>query len=444
MRPLIAFMLAASVLGGTAAAQESSADQREALRSRITERFDIVPLTNAVALRPKKPFRDVRLVEIAADGSVSINGQPVTGREIRDRLGAEADAVIRLSQMDAETRRGLFAATPETPVEEPVEAGEPPKVEPSEPDPPRSERTRPRNRSRGDRVQVFGNITIDEDEAIGGQAVAVMGSVRVDGEVGQQVVAVLGSVTLGPNARVGGDVVSVGGRVHRAEGSVVRGTITQVPLADADIPVHINWPNIWWGPPHMFPGFGGVQRLIGTGFRLLLLLLFTGLAFVIARPTVEAATHRVGDNPAQATFVGLAAEILLVPLLILTSIILVVTIIGIPLLLLMPFIVLLLILMALVGFTGVAAAVGQWFRRRTGMTTPPGFGDVAVGLVVILLPVLVGRIIALGGWGLSPIGFLFVMIGTLVEFLAWTAGFGAVLTNAFSRWQARRTPTPSA
>ena len=106
MRPLIAFMLAASVLGGTAAAQESSADQREALRSRITERFDIVPLTNAVALRPKKPFRDVRLVEIAADGSVSINGQPVTGREIRDRLGAEADAVIRLSQMDAELPPG--------------------------------------------------------------------------------------------------------------------------------------------------------------------------------------------------------------------------------------------------------------------------------------------------------------------------------------------------
>jgi hypothetical protein len=36
------------------------------------------------------------------------------------------------------------------------------------------------------------------------------------------------------------------------------------------------------------------------------------------------------------------------------------------------------------------------------------------------------------------VAFLLVAIGLAVEFLAWTSGFGAVLTNAFSRWQARR------
>jgi hypothetical protein len=64
---------------------------------------------------------------------------------------------------------------------------------------------------------------------------------------------------------------------------------------------------------------------------------------------------------------------------------------------------------------------------------------VALGVVVILLPLLIGRLVGIGGWGLTPLAFLLVAAGLAVEFLAWTAGFGAVLTNAFSRWQARRT-----
>jgi hypothetical protein len=43
-----------------------------------------------------------------------------------------------------------------------------------------------------------------------------------------------------------------------------------------------------------------------------------------------------------------------------------------------------------------------------------------------------------------------VATGLGVEFLAWASGFGAMLTNTFSRWQARRaarstpqTPSPA-
>jgi hypothetical protein len=31
-----------------------------------------------------------------------------------------------------------------------------------------------------------------------------------------------------------------------------------------------------------------------------------------------------------------------------------------------------------------------------------------------------------------------VAVGFVVEFLAWSSGLGAVLTNAFARWSARR------
>lgn len=436
MKRPVAVLLAILVLAGVAAlAQQPSEEQQRELRTRIEERFDVVPLTDSLALRPKTRMRDVRLIEISADGSVAINGEPVTGREIRERLGSDADAVLRLSQLDAEARRALLAprepvAVP--PAQEPVERAEPVEKEPATGEP-----TRQRRRSSGDRVRIFGDVTVPANESITGQAVAVMGSVRVDGEVGDQVVAVLGSVELGPNAVVGGDVVSVGGEVRRAEGAQIRGTVTQVALGDIDVPAHVRRPGDWWGPMWVFGGFSAVPRLIGSVFRLLLLILLTALAYVIVRPTVEAAAHRLTDNPVQATFVGLAAEILLIPTLVLTSIVLVIIIIGIPLLLLIPFIVLALLLMALIGFTGVAAVIGSWFRGRTGIGAP-GFSDVALGVVLILLPLLVGRLIGLGGWGLTPVAFLFVAAGLTLEFLAWTAGFGAVLTNAFSRWQARR------
>ena len=82
-----------------------------------------------------------------------------------------------------------------------------------------------------------------------------------------------------------------------------------------------------------FDGFGAVPRLIGTGFRLLLLLLFASLAMVVARGSVERSAQRVSDNPVKAALVGVAAELLFVPVLVLTCIVLSISIVGIPLLL---------------------------------------------------------------------------------------------------------------
>jgi len=413
------------------AAQQVPADEQQALRARIEQRYDVVPLSGGVALRPKSPRDDVRLIEIS--DTIAINGVAVSGRELRERVGADADTILRLSYLDAKALGELFGpVAAEREIRPEKEAPVEPVVPPA---PDRSSRRI--HRSGGDRVRIFGDAVVNEGEEVTGQVVAVLGSVRVDGEVGDQVVAVLGSVDLGPHAVVHGDVVTVGGQLRRASGSQINGAVTEVSLGDLGARINAPWLD-GWGPVYVFGGFRPVARLVGTTFRFVLLALAGCLALVVARRGVEGSAQRVTDDPVKTTLIGLVAWLLFLPLFVLTAIVLAISLIGIPLLLLLPFAVVVLLLMSVVGFSGTACAVGQWARRRSGIATTSGFADICLGILIILLPLLAGRVLALGGWTFSPVVFLLVATGLAVEFLAWASGFGAVLTNAFSRWQATR------
>jgi hypothetical protein len=288
----------------------------------------------------------------------------------------------------------------------------------------------------------MGSVSVERDERIRGQAVAVLGSVRVDGEVTDQVVAVLGSVVLGPNAVVGGDVVSVGGHVQREPGSQVRGGITEVAVGRG---VNVDVPGFGgWGPMgFMFGPFGAVARLVGTTFHLLVLALLASIALMVARVTVERSAERAAHEPLKATLVGVVAQLLILPIFVLGAILLAISIVGIPLLLLLPFAVLFLLLLALAGFSGTALAIGRIARRRFGGTSDSPLADLLAGVLVIMLPLLLGRVVGLAGWAVSPLSFLLLAAGLCVEYLAWASGFGSVLINAFTRWQARRAPPGS-
>jgi hypothetical protein len=408
---ILAFVL---TLGIATVALPQDAEQR-ALRSRVEERYDVVPLTDGIALTPKSRTGNVRIIEIS-QGVISMNGTPVSGRELNDRLGNDAQMMMRLSYLTADQRRELFGG---------------PGAKAAERD-----SSVDRRRAGRERVRIFGDVSVNEDEAVDGQAVAVFGDVRVNGEVRQEAVAVLGSVVLGPKAIVHGDVVSVGGRVRRAEGSRVEGAVTEVSFADTGLRIEP-----WVGrtiPLFGFGGLDGLPRLLGSTFRMLLLALFAGIVLVIARGSVERSAERVMDNPPKAMLVGLAAELLFLPVLILTAVVLVITLIGIPLLLLLPFAVLMLLVLAFVGFSGTAYALGQGARRRFGMSGQAAFFDVCFGLLIILSPLLAGRVVGLAGWPGNPLAWLLVLSGTAFEFLAWTTGLGAVLINTFSRWRGRR------
>lgn len=64
----------------------------------------------------------------------------------------------------------------------------------------------------------------------GGEAVAVLGDVRITGTVGGEAVAVMGNVDLGPQAVVKGDVTVVGGKLNREVGAVVEGNVTELTI----------------------------------------------------------------------------------------------------------------------------------------------------------------------------------------------------------------------
>ncbi len=442
MRFWTALLLTMATAGGGALAAQLTDDERTALRERVQARYDVVPLSDGIALRPKTRSGDVRLIEIA-DGSININGSTVSGRELRERLKNDADAILRLSYLTWQEQQKIFEVDAESrarederrvAAEERERTAEEERQRAQEARPPDIPRSR---HGRGDRVNVFGDVHVREDEEIGGEAVAVIGDAKIDGVVRGQVVAVLGSVELGPKAVVNGDVVSVGGRVHRAEGAQTRGGVTEVALGGPNVNVHFDPWFRGWG--FGFPGFGAVPRLIASGFRLLLLLLLTGMALLIARPTVEAAAQRSSDDPLKTTIVGLAAELLIIPVLVLTAIILAITIILSPLILLLPFVVLALVLMAIAGFAGVSAAIGQWVQRRFGFGSSGPFLGMTLGVVIILLPLLVGRMLAIGGWPLTPFSTWLVTLGFVFELLVWACGLGAVLTNGVTRWRARRT-----
>ncbi len=77
-------------------------------------------------------------------------------------------------------------------------------------------------------VSILGNTRVTSGH-VGDAAIAVLGDTYVNGQVGNAVVAVLGNVELGPNAEVG-DVVSVGGTVHRDPKAIVHGQVQNVAV----------------------------------------------------------------------------------------------------------------------------------------------------------------------------------------------------------------------
>jgi len=413
---------------GAVAAQTTD---RDALRRQVERRFDLLPLHDGIALHPKSPRSGVRSIELTGD-TISIDGVPATGPELRDKLGADADLVLRLSYLDPDARRAL--AEPAAP---PAEVSPPPRP-PAPPQPEVPSPPRPRHRS-DDRVRIGGRVNVDADESVN-DVVVIGGSARIDGEVRGDLVVVGGTLDIGPAANIHRDVSVVGGVLHRDPAARIGGRVSEV---GPGISLH-GWrfnhfaPMVMWGTM-----WGGVFSLMSTLMRFCVLCVLASLVLLVAGDYVERVGERAAAEPVKAGVVGILAQILCIPILIVLVLFLVVTIIGIPLLVLVPFAILAVIVFAVVGFTAVAQHVGRLVSTRLGSTPPNTYLTAIIGIIVVMSPVLLGRVVGLGDGIVFPITAALLFVGFLVEYIAWTVGFGAVALNRFDRRQAQPPPTPA-
>ena len=107
------------------------------------------------------------------------------------------------------------------------------------------------------------------------------------------------------------------------------------------------------------------------------------------------------------------------------------TIIGIPLLVLVPFLILGLLLGWLVGFTAVGYHVGRLIGARLGWTSGP-YAMAIAGILAMFAPLVLARIVGLSGGVAFPMVVVLGFFGTIVAYLAWTIGFGAVALARFA------------
>jgi hypothetical protein len=388
--------------GGVASAQPEPG-QQDALRREIEQRFEVLPLRDGLALRPRGDDHGVRSIQLT-DGAIDIDGMPATGAELRDKLGPDADLVLRLSYLDAGARRRLFGTVAVTPERAP----DAPEIAP--------ERSRRSRRDGNDQVRFGGSVTVNQDEIVDGDAVAIGGSVHVDGKVNGDAVAIGGSLVLGPKADVQGDAVVIGGMLRRDPGARIGGKVVDVGAGNFD------FGGLRRGPlpfGRLFPPFSGAAlgllALTSTLARLAVLCVLASLVLLVGREHVERVGARAVAEPVKAGVIGLLAQLLFIPMLVITILLLVVTIIGIPLLVLVPFAVLALAVIGLVGFTAVASYLGRLINRRFDWSGDNPYLTVVTGIVVLASPVLIARLIGLAGI------FAFPIAGTLAALCSSTS-----------------------
>jgi hypothetical protein len=427
---------AMAVVACASSGEAQTAAELQALGNQIEQRFDVLPVRDGVVLRPKDDSRGVRSIQLTG-GAISIDGEPVTGAELRRRLDADADLILRLSYLETSAQRALFE--PRDPVPPPVPAGPasptPPEAvtPPADPAPPTEPGPRRRGRS-SDRVRIGGGVRVGTDEVINGDVVAIGGDANVGGQVRGDAVAIFGDLELGPGAGVDGDAIVIGGMLRRDPGARVGGEIHEIGLGDVNFGGWWRWPFMGGMPGPMFgSAFGSLFALVSTGTRLAIYCILACFVLLFSRGYVERIGVRAASEPLKAGAVGFLIQLLFFPVLVASIVLMVITIIGIPLLVLVPFALLAFALLCFVGFTAVTYDVGRLAAARFGGDGQNPYLVAAIGVAVLLSPVLLSRLIGFGGPILWPITGSLLLLGLLIEYAVWTVGLGAVALLKFDR-----------
>lgn len=240
-------------------------------------------------------------------------------------------------------------------------------------------------------IKIGSDVHIEKDMRVE-DAVAVGGSVYVDGIVDGDAVAVGGTIHLGEEAIIHGDAVTIGGDIDQAEGSMIYGDIVDIGT--------FNFKNIFEGK-HFFGGHRGIPKFF-TIIPLIGLFALVLLLSVLIPTELGTVASNIKNEPIIMFLWGMLGVILIVPL----AVMLAISIIGIALI---PLEVLAVFLASLIGYIAVAIMIGKKLLKALNNDNPSVALSAILGILILWLV------------GLIPI------FGSIVKVIAWIIGFGAVI-----------------
>jgi hypothetical protein len=258
----------------------------------------------------------------------------------------------------------------------------------------------------GEVVSFFRDVEVAGNKVVNGEVVALFADVRIDGEVHGDVVAVMGSITLGDSARVGGDVVAIGG-INASPTALIHGDSVSIPIF-LGFPVFSTWA--------MWTSF-----FVGV-------VLFSLLGALVAALFPER-LRRVAKTGSDRTMLSLLVGAASFPLLTVAFALLLLTVIGIPVAML---IVLLYPAAAFVGYVAGCVLLGARLRGQS-LDANPLWQSAVLGIVFIGLFYIIGGVLMglgeAGGGLVRAVGLGIVTVGVLLASVSSLLGMGALFVS---------------
>jgi len=291
---------------------------------------------------------------------------------------------------------------------------------------------------------VHDDYTIGTDRHVEGNLALVSGDLVLEGTVAGDVLVLDGTLTLAPSAviegdvlQVGGEVVSNGGRVAGEIVSLVAGDLSGMISSEitADAGDEVEVPGLVRVRPSRRGFIGRTGHNIGRAFggvlgTLAWLLALAAVGFVVVyffRSRLEAVSEMVRADTMRSFGVGLAGQLLVLPVLLLL-------VVGIVTWLVIPVYALAVALAIPAGYLAVAHAVGETVQEqnfawldRFRLRRASSYHYVFNGLLFLLAPFAIGSVLYLLGGMLGFVrGLMFFAAGALT-WAAVTTGFGAII-----------------
>jgi cytoskeletal protein CcmA (bactofilin family) len=259
----------------------------------------------------------------------------------------------------------------------------------------------------GDVAVMGGNCDISG--SVSGDAAIFGGNIEHKGIIAGDIFVVGGTVALDSGSVVEGDIATIGGVINRHEQAMVSGEVTSIE-AEAIHKVLPRISRVLRFPGHI-PGSGVFPRLFFISMMIVIFIL-TLLILIIFPQTVDKIIAALHNNVWASIGLGLALEVLYVPLIILFAI----SIVGIALI---PVFVLAVFLATIFGTAALSYIIGERVIKSFKWNVVSKVGIFCIGWVAaMIIPIIVFLI----GPPIFILGFfiLYVIITIGTGGVVWT------------------------